>query len=287
MNTAYEFVELDSTLPKEEKRRQILVQGVIARIPADDLTQSLVAHALSLAEEYFGKPPRACAAELSRDDRAKFLSQLTLAKAALAQDQRARELVCRIAVRHFNDATLTCYDQPRLRVIPATLDSADGSPKAVNPTHSCHRDTWYANSQSQINFWLPLHEVGPAETFRFYSEYFDKALANTSGQFDYAQWSQEVGFGNSEKRASSLYPTVVGDGPQVSEGKSFALHQGDLIVFAAAHLHQAVEHHQSLARLSVDFRTVQEGDSQNGILAPSQDNFSRGDACLDYLKMHR
>lgn len=285
MNTAYEFVELDNALSKEEKRRRILVQGVIARIPADDLTQSLVTHALNQVSDYFGEPPRKCAALLSKEDRGKFLSQLTLAKAALAKDEQARQLVCRIAVRHLNDAALTCYDQPRLRVVPAALDRADGSRKAVSPSHSCHRDTWYANAQSQINFWLPLHDVSPEETFRFYSDYFDKAVANTSSQFDYSRWSKEIGFGNAEKRASSFYPTVEVDGPRESEGRSFALKQGDLIVFAAAHLHQTVKHHQSLARFSIDFRTVQEGDSQKGITAPSQDNFSRGDACVDYLKM--
>lgn len=285
MDTAYEFIELDDSLSKEEKRRQILVQGDIARIAADDLTLSLVGHTLSLVERFFGKPPREGAANLSKEDRESFLRTLTEAKAALAKDAETRRLLCRIAERHLNDASLTSYDQPRLRVVPATTKNPDGSNKTVSPSHSCHRDTWYANSQSQINFWLPLHDVGPAETFRFYSRYFNKALPNTSDRFNYPDWSREIGFGNSEKRAEAFYPQTEGKGPESVEGQSFALAKGDLIVFAAAHLHQTMEHSQKLARISLDFRTVQEGDRQKGLVSPNRDNFSQGDASVDYLKM--
>lgn len=285
MNTAYEFIELDGSLSKEEKRRQILVQGTIARIAADDLTLSLVAHTLSLVEKFFGKPPREGAATLSKDDRASFLRRLTEAKAMLAQDPETRKFVCRIAAKHLNDASWTSYDQPRLRVVPATIKTPDAASKTISPSHSCHRDTWYANSQSQINFWLPMHDVVPSETFRFYSQYFNQALPNTSDCFNYADWSKKIGFGNSEKRADAFYPQTAGKGPESSEGQSFTLQKGDLIVFAAAHLHQTVEHSQELARISLDFRTVQEGDRQKGLTAPNQDNFSQGDAGVDYLKM--
>jgi hypothetical protein len=148
------------------------------------------------------------------------------------------------------------------------------------PAYTAHRDTWYANPQSQLNWWIPLHDVGSGETFAFYPEYFGKEVANNSADFDYDEWIRNIGWQNTDGK-KAVYPAA--SGFNRAGAYAFTAKAGDIILFSAAHLHQTTENTSGLTRFSIDFRTVNLEDQSNGKGAPNVDNRSRGSALKDYL----
>ncbi|MBU6450971.1 MAG: hypothetical protein KGS72_04275 [Cyanobacteria bacterium REEB67] len=170
------------------------------------------------------------------------------------------------------------FDPLRMRI------SYDGGYKEeINRrSNSVHRDTWYANSQSQINFWMPLHDVSAADAFSFYLKNFASAVPNTSEQFDYDLWMKTTGWQSS--MILSTFPTADADPRSLGERTSFSARAGQLLLFSASHLHQTNPNDSGLARYSVDFRIVHRADLASGLAAPNVDNLSQGDATRDYRK---
>jgi hypothetical protein len=108
-------------------------------------------------------------------------------------------------------------DSARLR---AVTDHGHENPLAA-AAYTAHRDTWYANPQAQINWWIPLFDVSEGETFAFFPLYFDKPVANDSAAFDYDKWSEQVGF-QSTSASSSVPPAVY----PASNGKVYSQRHG-------------------------------------------------------------
>lgn len=144
-----------------------------------------------------------------------------------------------------------------------------------------HRDTWYANPQCQLNWWIPLFDVTEAQTFRFFTNYFNQPIENTSGHFDYEHWSREAGFQTQKHVYAHQYPTST-IRPDAANVTGISCRAGDILVFSGAHLHQTVHNQTGLTRFSIDFRTVDLEDKQQGVGAPNVDNASKGDTTAEY-----
>ena len=155
---------------------------------------------------------------------------------------------------------------------------------AAERAYAAHRDTWFGNPEAQVNIWLPVFDVSADETFTFYPSYFAAPIKNSSGGFDYDDWMGKVGW----QGAKSVQKSVEIDYPQVLEeirddkAFGFAAKAGEMIVFAAAHLHQTVKNASGRTRFSLDFRAVHMPDHLAGRGAPNVDNASRPDALRDY-----
>jgi ectoine hydroxylase-related dioxygenase (phytanoyl-CoA dioxygenase family) len=148
-----------------------------------------------------------------------------------------------------------------------------------------HRDTWFANPSCQINWWVPLFEVEPSQTFRFLPGYFRQPVENTSGEFDYDRWAREVGFSTEKSGISPAhYPTVTLP-PSDDQAFGVAAQAGQILAFSAAHLHRTAHNQSPFTRFSIDFRTVHRPDHQAGLGAPNVDNASTGDASVDYFRL--
>ncbi len=150
--------------------------------------------------------------------------------------------------------------------------------------YGAHRDTWYGNSQSQINWWLPLHDVSEEQTFAFYPDYFSKAIDNSSEKFFYDEWKVKVGFGNSQSSHSGLYPLPYSGRPPEELAVRFSAQKGDVILFSASHLHATEFNTSGATRFSIDFRYVSTADQLERIGAPNLDNRSSGSATDDYIR---
>lgn len=152
---------------------------------------------------------------------------------------------------------------------------------ALERAYSLHRDTWYANPQCQINWWIALHDVPEERAFSFYPSYFRKKIENTSGQFDYNDWISKVGWQSTRSPQAFDYPRAL----QRPEGgrETFFCRAGEIILFSAAHLHQTNPNTTGLSRFSIDFRTVHMEDHRNNKGALNIDNGSIPDALRDYV----
>ena len=163
----------------------------------------------------------------------------------------------------------------RLRVV-----CPDGHlvPRAA-PAYLAHRDTWFANSQSQLNWWMPLVTVEEATSFGFCPELFETPVENNSARFNYRRWMAGGGF-QREGDDTREYPTT----SAVLSPRRFRCELDEIVCFSAAHLHQTLPVHGSRARMSLDFRSVADDDLKHKRSAPNVDNRSVGDATLDYQR---
>jgi hypothetical protein len=166
-------------------------------------------------------------------------------------------------------------DVPRLRCVPG---GGQHIPAAA-PVYYAHRDTWYANPKAQINAWIPLHDVDEAVTFEIFPEAFDRAVENDSERFDLEDWEANIGFQNPSPPVDA-YPRARGSGwgPPLR----FDARAGEILLFAAAHLHATRPHAREEARFSTDFRFVHLDDHHAGLGAPDPDNRSRGSTLASY-----
>ncbi|HEY8190463.1 MAG TPA: hypothetical protein VIF12_07235, partial [Micavibrio sp.] len=148
-----------------------------------------------------------------------------------------------------------------------------------------HRDTWLANPQCQINWWMPLHDVCDTDSFGFFPAYFDTPVENSSGGFNYDEWMEKVGFNNISANAAQAaqYPIVLKDDCGLNQASRFTCRKGEVILFSGAHLHSTMPNTSGQTRFSVDFRIAHMGDHESGKGAPNIDNRSTGEFIRDFI----
>ena len=162
-------------------------------------------------------------------------------------------------------------DRVRLRGL---APGAEAIPAAAAAFYA-HRDCWYANPQSQINLWLPLHDVDSTNSFGFYPQFFTVPVENDSELFDYDQFCRSGGFQSTVQ--TLVYPCWLAE-EQPTPPSAVDLKLGELLFFSASHLHRTLPNRSGQIRFSLDMRLVHRGDRG----APNCDNRSRGDASADY-----
>lgn len=203
-----------------------------------------------------------------------FLAQLGMARELLRSEATRQETISFLENLGLPSSEY-CIDYLRLRGV------APGAEKipAAAPAFYAHRDTWYANPDCQINLWMPLHDVTPENSFAFYPDYFSKPVVNDSERFEYENFAREIGFQGTRSSKEAVYPRLT---EELSCPAGFSLGAGEVLAFAAAHLHQTLPNRTSLTRFSVDLRIVHRADLAAGLGAPNVDNRSVGNAMLDY-----
>jgi hypothetical protein len=270
-------------LPSDnEEVRRSLYRGAIYQLAPTPASQRLVSDVLALLEGELGKggPLREAQFRLSGEDFFRCVGRL---RKVLYLEGRFHEAVRALMAEIGFAPPENAFDPLRLRVI---THAGRDNPKAA-PIYYTHRDTWYSNPQAQVSWWLPLHDVCEEETFVFYPDFFERAVPNESGLFNYDDWIRDkrelkIGWQNPDAGRQSLYPSA----PEPEEPgtvRHFSCRAGEILFFAGAHLHQTRGHHSGRTRFSVDFRTVHLGDYQRGLGAPNVDNRSTGSALQDYL----
>lgn len=170
-------------------------------------------------------------------------------------------------------------DAPRLRGI----EHEGHSIAAAAPAYYAHRDTWYGNPSAQINVWIPLHDVVEAATFVFYPEYFDRPIPNDSRSLDVDEFVRREGWkdGTSDR---VVYPRALADLVH-AQSLGFSARRGQILLFAAAHLHEPRRNTTGSTRFSADFRIVHERDHASGRGAPNVDNEASGSTFGSYRSL--
>jgi hypothetical protein len=254
--------------------RRALYSGEIFIIPATTQTQDITSALRTLVHSHYADAPNLETAHAYYDPDALW-QNLSAARRDVATQALARQMIAPLISPLFNAGS--AFDVLRLR---CSAHNGHLNPAAAQ-SYSAHRDTWFANPQAQINFWLPLTDVTPQQGFRFYRRYFDRAIDNNSDAFDYDDFAQNVGFQAPTRSPTNAHPTnqsiIHGD-----TGHSFSCNAGDLLIFSAAHLHQPEPNATGRTRFSVDFRAVDSNDHNAGRGAPNVDNRSTGSAMQGY-----
>ncbi|MCB9742156.1 MAG: hypothetical protein H6741_18320 [Alphaproteobacteria bacterium] len=247
--------------------REAVYDGQILCFMPSETSLAIGRAAWAVVERHLGPAPREAQHRLSLSD---FLERLGQARQAL--DTPALRALLR---RWVGEAGLEPARVDRLRL--RAVSSGGWRAPGAAPAWARHRDTWYANPPTQLNLWMPLHDVSPVDSLRFMPEAFGRAVDNDSERFVLGDFLARGGFG-STAGVPGVFPQATGPEAE-AEGLGLSLPAGALVVFSAAQLHGPPRQETGLTRFSVDLRVVPEGALPG---APDPDNRSQGDASEGY-----
>jgi hypothetical protein len=109
-----------------------------------------------------------------------FISAFHAAVTAFAQGSDVMEWICELV------ADLGC-DPSSTFVGGRSLIALTGNgflPYGTGPGLHPHRDTWRGASPCQVNWWIPVYDLGTSASLAFHPRYWDVPVTNSSPGFD-------------------------------------------------------------------------------------------------------
>ena len=277
------MTRIRNEMPTDEaEARRDLYAGTVFHLPGDAATAGLIGEVWGAVAAELGDDPRAAQFRMTDGG---FFDRVGRLRKLIYTGPRFHAMLSDVLRARGFDPTRVACDPARLRVIS---HKGYENPAAA-PIYYAHRDTWYAHSQAEITWWVPLHDVTPEETFVFYPDWFDRPVLNNSEAFDHDAWTKHgaalrIGWQNPDHGQTQTYPGQVGTFDPGRE-VGFAAAAGDLVVFAGAQFHQTRKNGTGRTRFSLDFRTVDRDDHAAGTGAPNADNRSTGCSVTDYVRL--
>jgi hypothetical protein len=264
----------------DAERRKLLYDGTILFYAASPASRALCMHARKMVQEAFGADDPEHAQEHMPIE--KFVSIVGPLKSRFTNDSQTKRYVCDYLVEQGVDPKQTFFDVPRLRVGPHSEYLTAG----VSYAYKAHRDIWYSSPRAQVNWWLPVWDVTPERTMAFYPNYWDRAIKNSSSDFDYGEWIRvgRTQATNQIKVDTRKHPLPLEPLPE-SEEFRYGAAMGDAVVFSASHLHATVPNTSNSTRYSLDFRTVNIEDLKKSRGGLNVDSRSRGSTLGDFLSV--
>ena len=274
------MADLETMLPSDNAAALAsLYAGGLYRLPANEASVRLVDRVWAAAEEVYGGNPRTAQFRLDETD---FFARTGVLRKRFFTDPASIADMGAVLRSHGFDPAANACDPPRLRLI-----RHDGhTVEAARAMYYGHRDTWYSNPQSMLTWWLPLHDVGAAETFEFFPAEFGRPVANDSEIFDFDEWTQG---GESKRIGWQKRQTGLAAYPRLLEEPRGAVvpveaRRGEVVLFSAQHLHRTVRQSTGRSRLSIDFRSVRLADASAGGGAVNVDNRSTGSSLPRFVR---
>jgi hypothetical protein len=259
--------------------RRLVFDGELLLYTRNAATAALADHAMAFAAEALAPlDPQTAQDHL---DVSGFVQRVGPLKTRFTNDRRTKELIRDVLSAFGCDLEDTCFDVPRLRVVPHSGYLTSG----VSYAYKAHRDIWYASPTAQLNWWMPVYPVTADRAMSFFPEYWTTAVPNSSAEFDYAEWCRvgrqlavsQIG------QDTRKHPLPAAPVSTASEFR-IAGTKGDVILFSAAHLHATAANVSGRTRFSIDFRTVNLSDLTAGRGAPNVDSRAIGSTLGDFIR---
>lgn len=272
-------IHVDARLSDEARRPRLYAGDVFVHSPSEH-SLALCEFARELINEAFAPhDPELAQYELPVEAYASVLAEL---KPKFIHHARSKEIMRAMLVAAGCDPLLTYFDVPRLRTATSGAYLTTGIAYAFHP----HRDTWYSAPMCQINWWIPVYAVEPDNVMAFHPQYWERALDNTSAQYDYQRWNQTSRFNAAAhiKEDTRVQPKAVEE-VEVRGDLRVVAPVGGYMLFSGAHLHSTVPNTTGRTRFSIDFRTVHLSDAASLRGARNVDSYCTGTAMPDYLRI--
>lgn len=263
----------------DEARRQALYDGDLFAYTETDPARKLSELAQSMLVEAFDPyDPEYAQYHFAVEDYAAILADL---KPRFIHHADAKKHIQALLEQYGCDLERTYFDVPRLRTSTSDNYLTSGIAFAFHP----HRDTWYSAPLTQINWWLPVYDIGPDNGLAIHPRYWERPLKNGSRIYDYQEWQRTARKEAAKhvKRDTRKQPTPeepVEPDPQLRP----VCPVGGAVLFSAAQLHSSVPNASGRTRVSIDFRTVNIDDVEAGAGAPNRDSECTGTTLRDYLR---
>ncbi|MEM6496137.1 MAG: hypothetical protein AAF709_05360 [Pseudomonadota bacterium] len=189
---------------------------------------------------------------------AEFRRRCLALRKSLEQDGSTQALWRAVLSEIGFDADQCFHDRLRLRIVPSKAVPVG---RVIRPL-PLHRDTWGSGIMAQVNWWLPLYPLTETRTMKVWPEAFDKPVPNSSRTWDFEQLMSGT---------QRDYPMLPSTTETIGAPVSVTIEAGEVLAFAAAHLHAGVNDASGLSRISFDTRTVWREDLIAGRAAPNVD----------------
>jgi hypothetical protein len=274
MNTIY----IDSSL-KDDTRRASLYNGQIFSYSNRASIKALAAFAREMVEEAFHPlDPLTAQFEMPVE---RFVEIFGPLKPKFIHHPRTKELIRDVMKEFGCDLNSTYQDVPRLRAVTSDAYLTSG----VGYAHHPHRDIWYSAPLQQINWWLPIFEIASESSMAFHPRYWSEVVKNDSDQFNYYEWNQTGRASasqhiKSDTRKQPKPQQKMDLDPQIR----LVPDPGGVFLFSAAQMHSTVPNTSGKTRFSIDFRTVNVRDVQEGKGAPNIDSACTGTSLRDFVR---
>jgi hypothetical protein len=274
MNTVF----LDSKM-SDDARRQCLYGGQLFVYSPTWNSLELCRLAREMAQEAFGSlDPQFAQFSLPVE---RYVEILAALKPRFIHHPRCKELLPRILGDLGCELEKTYFDVPRLRTSTHGGYLTAGIAYAFAP----HRDTWHSAPMCQINWWIPIYEIEPANAMAFHVHYWNRPVRNGSAGYNYADWNRESRWSaarhvKTDTRNWPLPEEPLEPDPQLRP----ICPPGGIVVFSAGQLHSTVPNASGRTRFSIDFRTVHLDDATKETGAINVDSASTGTTMGDYLR---
>jgi hypothetical protein len=271
-------VYFDSKMTDAERRAKIFAGDIFVFSPRQS-TLALVDFARELIEAAFAPlPPRTAQFELSVE---RFVEIFGPLKPHFIHHPKTAALLRDVVAELGGDLNTVHVDVPRLRGATSDKYLTAGVGYAFPP----HRDTWWSAPMAQLNWWLPIYEFSPESGMAFHPNYWTKPVSNGSEHFNYYQYNA---VGRKEAVKHIKADTRKQPGPRepmdVEDQIRIVCPAGGLILFSGAQMHSTVPNTSGLTRFSIDFRTVDLTDLENGRSAPNVDTRATGTSLRDFRR---
>ena len=270
-------IHFDSAWP-EYRRREALYQGDVFLFSPRPSTLALCELAREMSEEAFAPHhPRTAQFDMPVEKYVEILAEL---KPKFIHHPECKRIIPEILTEFGCDLNAHYFDIPRLRTVTSDGYLTSGLGYAFKP----HRDTWYSPPMCQLNWWLPVYEIVPQNTMAFHFDYWDRAVLNSSEEFNYQDW-QNTGRKQaaSQVKQDTRRQAAAEEELDLSQATLLTVPPGGLMIFSAAHLHSTVPNHSGVTRFSVDFRTVHGEEARTNAGATNLDSRCHGTTIGDYL----
>jgi hypothetical protein len=211
----------------------------------------------------------------------KYVEILARLKPEFIHHPRCKQLIPGLLTDLGCDIEETYFDVPRLRTMTHGDYLTAGLAYAFHP----HRDTWFSAPPCQLNWWIPVYEIGPENTIAFFPRYWSQPIANSSRDYNYYKWNQE-----SRGQAAAQIKTDTRKQPQALEPIDMdtqirvVCKAGGIILFSGGYLHATVPNTSGRTRFSIDFRTVHLDDVIQRRGAENVDSECTGTTLRDFLR---
>jgi hypothetical protein len=229
-----------------------IFDGNLMLFNACDKSKALVNHAIEYAQEHLGVFFGSSAMPLE-NNLSDFVKKTTALKKTFTNCEKTKALLEELIFQRYSayQELELFYDVPRLRVIPNHNLIKAG----ISYNYQPHRDTWYGGGMGQINHWIAVQNVSVDATFYIAPSYFNKAVENSSNNFDLETWDKVHRPAASESINEENRPHPSPYEPIEDDAKLLIdLGQAYEIAFSGAHLHGSSPNTTEKIRLSIDYR---------------------------------
>ncbi|MER6434695.1 hypothetical protein ABT272_45465 [Streptomyces sp900105245] len=271
-------IHFDQLMP-DDRRRQKIFEGDIFIYSPSAASMSLCQLTRTLLTEAFGPHAAQTAQDfISPDDYVELLADL---RPSYTSHPRVRSLIKETLIHLGLDSDDTYLKQPDLRAMTSGLLNA-----GPGLLLEAHRDTWYADPFSQINWWMPIFDYTTESGMEFYPDYFTKGIENDSEFYDLREW-RASGMAQAAKRKERVAGdnSMAREKPNTSSDLRIVMPPGAIMLFSAAHLHATTPNTSRKTRFSIDFRTVNVQDVISGASADNVDTAARGSTLGDFSRL--